>query len=164
MLSFRLPISRDFLGHGIIAALRRRLKSKQYQSLIEMGMKQCQEPEEKGNSPKRGRTRQFVHKIAASCRENSISQDPESTVRLRAIPPIYVAGFAYCSTRAYMWAADFAELRPLPASAYQPSIGRELSLTCDLGNYMSRQLRSRMKFMIHVCYLQSEIWDLLEEH
>jgi hypothetical protein len=39
-------------------------------------------------------------------------------VPLKAILPIYVVAFFYCSARTYLFIADAIELRSLPATAY----------------------------------------------
>ncbi|RDH14553.1 hypothetical protein M747DRAFT_300048 [Aspergillus niger ATCC 13496] len=57
-------------------------------------------------------------RIANRIRNNSRERDPELTVPLKAILPIYVLGVVYCHARAYIFLEDFIELRSLPASAY----------------------------------------------
>ena len=56
--------------------------------------------------------------IAASVRNNSVSQDPALTMPLKAILPIYFVGFLYCNARTYIYIADWIELRSLPPEAY----------------------------------------------
>ena len=52
-------------------------------------------------------------------RNNSVNDDPALDAPLGAITMTWICGVFYCSARAYMFAADFAELRSLPASAYR---------------------------------------------
>lgn len=59
-----------------------------------------------------------ARKFAACIRNNSVSNDPQLTVPLRAILPIYVVGVFYCHARTYVFVADIIQLRSLPASAY----------------------------------------------
>ena len=61
----------------------------------------------------------WYQRLAACIRNNSISQDPQLTIRISAILPTYVLGVLYCFSRAYVWTYDLVELRSLPASAYQ---------------------------------------------
>jgi hypothetical protein len=56
--------------------------------------------------------------VAACVRNNSVDQDPVLNVPLKAILPIYVVAFFYCSARTYLFIADAIELRSLPATAY----------------------------------------------
>jgi hypothetical protein len=56
--------------------------------------------------------------IAARIRNNSVSKDPQLTVPLRAILPIYIVGVFYCHARTYVFVGDIIQLRSLPASAY----------------------------------------------
>ena len=51
-------------------------------------------------------------------RNNSTGKDPLLYIPLKIILPMYVVGFLYCSSRAYILIADVVELRSLPASAY----------------------------------------------
>lgn len=51
-------------------------------------------------------------------RNNSSGKDPLLYIPLKIILPMYVVGFLYCSSRAYILVADVVELRSLPASAY----------------------------------------------
>ena len=53
-----------------------------------------------------------------SVRNNSLDKDPLLYISLKVIIPMYVVGFLYCSSRAYILIADIIELRILPASAY----------------------------------------------
>ena len=53
-----------------------------------------------------------------SVRNNSFEKDPQLYIPLKIILPMYVVGFLYCSSRAYILVADVIELRLLPASAY----------------------------------------------
>jgi hypothetical protein len=58
-------------------------------------------------------------KYTAACvRNNTVHQDPQFDVPLKAILPIYVIGFFYCHARTYLFVADIIQLRSLPASAY----------------------------------------------
>lgn len=57
--------------------------------------------------------------VAACIRNNSVSRDPALDVPLKAILPLYVVGFIYCHSRAYIFVADIIELRALSPSAYQ---------------------------------------------
>ena len=75
-----------------------------------------------------GRTHQQKHAhglvrvmktVASQVRNNSASKDPQLTVPLKAILPMYVLGLLYCHARLYFFIADIIELRSLPASAYQ---------------------------------------------
>jgi len=59
-------------------------------------------------------------KYAAACvRNNSVQQDPQLNVPLKAILPIYAVGVFYCHARTYLFIADIIQLRSLPASAYE---------------------------------------------
>ena len=53
-----------------------------------------------------------------SVRNNSNGKDPLLYIPLKIILPMYIIGFLYCSSRAYILVADVIELRSLPASAY----------------------------------------------
>ena len=57
--------------------------------------------------------------VAYHIRNNSASKDPQLTVPLKAILPMYLLGLLYCHARLYIFIADIIELRSLPASAYQ---------------------------------------------
>ena len=57
-------------------------------------------------------------RIAASVRNNSMSRDPELTVPLKALLPVYVVAFVYCHARTYIFLEDIIELRSLPRSAF----------------------------------------------
>ncbi|RDW80688.1 hypothetical protein BP5796_05386 [Coleophoma crateriformis] len=58
-------------------------------------------------------------RYAAACvRNNTVSQDPQFNVPLKAMLPIYVVGVFYCHARTYLFIADIIQLRSLPASAY----------------------------------------------
>lgn len=56
--------------------------------------------------------------VAACIRNNSIQRDPQVTVPLKAILPIYIIGVFYCHARTYIFIADIIEFRSLPPSAY----------------------------------------------
>ncbi|KAJ5084629.1 hypothetical protein NUU61_009208 [Penicillium alfredii] len=62
--------------------------------------------------------RQRASRVGARIRNNSIERDPELTIPLKAILPIYVLGVVYCHARTYIFLEDILELRSLPASAY----------------------------------------------
>ncbi|KAL1978255.1 hypothetical protein VTN31DRAFT_1114 [Thermomyces dupontii] len=79
----------------------------------EKASNQNQEP----TTGKRHKSR--LERIADSVRNNSVGKDPELTVPLKAILPMYVAGFLYCQARAYIFIEDIIELRSLPKSAYR---------------------------------------------
>ncbi len=58
-------------------------------------------------------------KYAARCvRNNTMSEDPQFNVPLKAILPMYVIGVFYCHARTYLFVADIIQLRSLPASAF----------------------------------------------
>ena len=65
------------------------------------------------------RLSQIAEAVAATIRNNSIDKDPELTVPLKAIVPMYLLGFVYCVARSYIFIADAIELRYLPISAYK---------------------------------------------
>lgn len=69
--------------------------------------------------PQRSWIGQRAHGVAQKIRNNSVSQDPELELPLKALLPIYVLGFIYCCSRTYIFIADIIEVRSLPASAYQ---------------------------------------------
>jgi hypothetical protein len=63
----------------------------------------------------------FKQKARLVCdriKNNSIERDPDLTVPLKAILPIYLIGVVYCHARAYIFIEDILQLRSLPASAY----------------------------------------------
>ncbi|KAJ5773851.1 hypothetical protein N7457_008747 [Penicillium paradoxum] len=62
--------------------------------------------------------KQRAQRVCDRVRNNSIERDPELTVPLKAMLPIYVIGVVYCHARAYIFLEDILELRSLPASAY----------------------------------------------
>ncbi|KAE8450723.1 hypothetical protein EG329_006068 [Mollisiaceae sp. DMI_Dod_QoI] len=70
--------------------------------------------------PKRrhGRFRSKFGYVVKCVRNNTVSQDPQFDVPLKAILPIYVVGVFYCHARTYLFIADIIQLRSLPASAY----------------------------------------------
>lgn len=57
-------------------------------------------------------------RICDRIRNNSVDRDPDLTVPLKAILPIYVIGVVYCHARTYIFIEDILQLRSLPASAY----------------------------------------------
>ncbi|KAL1979410.1 hypothetical protein VTN96DRAFT_6053 [Rasamsonia emersonii] len=66
----------------------------------------------------KSRLKRIAMTVADCCRNNSLEQDPDLTVPLKAILPMYVVGFIYCHCRTYILFEDILELRSLPASAY----------------------------------------------
>jgi hypothetical protein len=60
-----------------------------------------------------------IKSFFASCRNNSISKDPQLDVPLKAILPIYILGVFYCHARVFIFVEDILQLRSLPPSAYQ---------------------------------------------
>ena len=65
-----------------------------------------------------GRICKKLNSALDSVRNNSKGKDPLLYIPLKIILPMYVVGFLYCSSRAYILIADVIELRSLPASAY----------------------------------------------
>ena len=65
-----------------------------------------------------GRRKSKLKYAAACVRNNTVSQDPQFNVPLKAILPIYLVGVFYCHARTYLFVADIIQLRSLPASAY----------------------------------------------
>lgn len=57
--------------------------------------------------------------VIAPIRNNSPSRDPAFDAPIRAVLITWFLGFVYCCSRAYIFIADFIELRSLPASAYE---------------------------------------------
>jgi hypothetical protein len=74
----------------------------------------CKEAE----AQERGWFRSRVSRAAAWIRNNSVTQDPEMTVPLKAILPIYIVAMFYCPARIYLFIQDIIQLRSLPASAF----------------------------------------------
>jgi hypothetical protein len=62
--------------------------------------------------------KQQARRVCDRIKNNSIDRDPNLTVPLKAILPIYVIGVVYCHARAYIFIEDILQLRSLPASAY----------------------------------------------
>ena len=60
-----------------------------------------------------------MNHIIASIRNNSHSKDPAFDAPVGAVLITWFLGFLYCSSRAYIFTADFIELRSLPGSAYE---------------------------------------------
>ncbi|CAI7629299.1 unnamed protein product [Penicillium viridicatum] len=59
-----------------------------------------------------------ARRVGDQIKNNSIERDPDLTVPLKAIVPIYVIGVVYCHARTYIFLEDILQLRSLPASAY----------------------------------------------
>ena len=62
--------------------------------------------------------RSKLRNVCASVINDTPDHDPEFYVPLRALMPITMAGFFYCTARAYIVVESFANLRSLPPSAY----------------------------------------------
>lgn len=60
-----------------------------------------------------------INKILDKIRNNSPDGDPELTLPLRAILPLWIIAWLYVSCRGYLLLADIIELRSLPASAFE---------------------------------------------
>lgn len=56
--------------------------------------------------------------LIASCRNNSVSKHEKLALPLKAVLPMYVLGVFYCTARAYIYVADFVELRSLEPKCY----------------------------------------------
>ena len=79
----------------------------------------CLESGPQQEKPTRSRQiRKRLNTALDSVRNNSIGKDPLLYIPLKVILPMYVVGFLYCHSRAYILVADVIELRSLPASAY----------------------------------------------
>lgn len=79
----------------------------------------CLESGPQQEKPTRSRQiRKRLNTALDSVRNNSAGKDPLLYIPLKIILPMYVVGFLYCHSRAYILVADVIELRSLPASAY----------------------------------------------
>ncbi|MCJ1273929.1 hypothetical protein MMC21_001722 [Puttea exsequens] len=68
--------------------------------------------------PGHGRLARRARSVLACCKNNSISKHEKLDIPLKAIFPMYILGFLYCTARAYIYAADLCELRSLPPNTY----------------------------------------------
>lgn len=68
--------------------------------------------------PGHGRLARRTRSAFASCKNNLPSRNKKFDIPLKAILMLYVLGPIYCSARAYIFIADFVELRSLPRSSY----------------------------------------------
>ena len=66
----------------------------------------------------RPNVRQRTRKFFDVWRNNSPDQDPDMTVKLKALLPVTVAAIIYCFARSYVLMESLVSLRALPASAY----------------------------------------------
>lgn len=62
--------------------------------------------------------RRILHSAAESVRNNSIGHDPDLTIPLKAILPVYVLAVVYCFCRTYVVLEDIVELRSLPPESF----------------------------------------------
>lgn len=74
--------------------------------------------EEASPNPTWIRFKRRARRVGDRIKNNSIERDPDLTVPLKAILPMYVIGVVYCHARAYIFLEDILQLRSLPASAY----------------------------------------------
>ncbi|KAL9631841.1 MAG: hypothetical protein Q9164_005671 [Protoblastenia rupestris] len=68
--------------------------------------------------PGYGRLSRAARRTRAALKNNSLSKDPALDAPVIGVLGLYFFGFLYCSARAYIFIADFTELRSLPAKAY----------------------------------------------
>ncbi|KAG0650328.1 hypothetical protein D0Z07_3230 [Hyphodiscus hymeniophilus] len=88
------------------------------QKTFRAGAQNATDIEKVSKNPYVGRRKSKLNYVAACVRNNTVSQDPQFNVPLKAILPIYVIGVFYCHARTYLFIADIIQLRSLPASAY----------------------------------------------
>ena len=74
--------------------------------------------EQKGPRCMRNAFERFVHSLASSIRNNTVSKDPDLDIPISVVFSIDFCAFVYGVARLYIWVADFIELRSLPHSSF----------------------------------------------
>lgn len=98
--------------HSVYPALQRYFS-------FSSGRKRSQPSQTRQNGSNNGVvSRAFLHLISG-LRNNSIGQDPNYDLPVKAILSLYIAGLIYAFARAYILIEDVIELRSLPISSYE---------------------------------------------